>query len=150
MKKTFLIAVLLLTSAIVNNAKAIVGDVNGDGYVTAADITALYNYLLLDDTSHLVAGDVNNDGYITSGDVTQVYNILLGDSTPDPAIPDYQVNIVYDGTTATVVVAKNIESLMTVEVNGAHVNIVASPTLQDSVIYNLSGTTTCGSFYMDG
>ena len=39
MKKTFLIAVLLLTSAIVNNAKAIVGDVNGDGYVTAADIT---------------------------------------------------------------------------------------------------------------
>ncbi len=150
MKKTFLIAVLLLTSAIVNNAKAIVGDVNGDGYVTAADITALYNYLLLDDTSHLVAGDVNNDGYITSGDVTQVYNILLGDSTPDPAIPDYQVNIVYEGTTATVVVAKNIESLMTVEVNGAHVNIVASPTLQDSVIYNLSGTTTCGSFYMDG
>jgi hypothetical protein len=56
----------------------IVGDVNGDGEVTASDVTALYNYLLNDDDSSLVYGDQNNDGSITSSDVTTVYNVLLG------------------------------------------------------------------------
>lgn len=54
------------------------GDVNGDGTVTAADITALYNWLLDNDDSSLVNGDQNGDGEITAGDVTAVYNILLG------------------------------------------------------------------------
>ncbi len=54
------------------------GDVNGDGYVTAADVTALYDYMLSGDDSHLVNGDQNGDGSITSTDVTAVYNILLG------------------------------------------------------------------------
>ena len=54
------------------------GDVNGDGHVSSADITALYDYLLNSDTSNLVNGDVDNDGHITSGDVTAVYSIMLG------------------------------------------------------------------------
>ena len=54
------------------------GDVNGDGNVTAADITVLYNFLLNGDVSDLVNGDQNHDGTITSNDVTSVYNILLG------------------------------------------------------------------------
>ena len=57
---------------------AVPGDVNGDGSVTSADITALYNYLLNSDSSSLVNGDQNSDGSITSADVTTVYNILLG------------------------------------------------------------------------
>ena len=54
------------------------GDVNGDGFVTSADVTALYNWLLSDDNSALVNGDQDGDGNITAGDVTMVYNILLG------------------------------------------------------------------------
>jgi hypothetical protein len=54
------------------------GDVNGDTFVTAADVTALYNYLLNNDSSALVNGDQDGDGFITAGDVTSVYNILLG------------------------------------------------------------------------
>jgi hypothetical protein len=54
------------------------GDVNGDGFVTAADVTALYNYLLNNDGSSLVNGDQDGDGFITAGDVTSVYNVLLG------------------------------------------------------------------------
>ena len=54
------------------------GDVNGDGSVTSADITALYNYLLNGDSSYIVNGDQNGDGEITSADVTAVYKILLG------------------------------------------------------------------------
>ena len=57
---------------------SIPGDVNGDGSVTAADVTALYDYLLNNDTTSLVNADVDGDGNITAGDVTAVYNILLG------------------------------------------------------------------------
>lgn len=60
------------------NSQSIPGDVNGDGFVTAADVTALYDFMLNNDTSHLVNGDQNGDGDITAADVTAVYNILLG------------------------------------------------------------------------
>ncbi len=53
------------------------GDVNGDGVVTSADVTALYNYLLNSDDSAIVNGDQTGDGNITAADVTMVYNILL-------------------------------------------------------------------------
>ncbi len=57
---------------------SVAGDVNGDGQVTSADITVLYNFLLSGDTNHMVNGDQNQDGEITASDVTFVYNILLG------------------------------------------------------------------------
>ncbi len=62
-------------------AAAITGDVNGDGVVTSADVTALYDYLLSNDESHLVNGDQTGDGVITSSDITAVYNILLGNGS---------------------------------------------------------------------
>ena len=54
------------------------GDVNGDGDVTSADVTALYDVLLSNDYSSIVNGDQDGDGNITSGDVTAVYSVLLG------------------------------------------------------------------------
>lgn len=54
------------------------GDVNGDGVVSSVDVTALYNYLLNNDSSSIVNGDVDGDGHITSVDITAVYNIILG------------------------------------------------------------------------
>ena len=54
------------------------GDVNGDGDVTSADVTALYGVLLSNDYSSIVNGDQDGDGNITSGDVTAVYSIILG------------------------------------------------------------------------
>ena len=54
------------------------GDVNGDGEVTSADVTALYDYMLNNDSSSLVHGDQNGDGQITSSDITAVYSVLLG------------------------------------------------------------------------
>ena len=55
------------------------GDVNGDGTVTAADITALYDFMLNNDSSHIVNGDQTGDNITTAADVTAVYTILLGD-----------------------------------------------------------------------
>ena len=56
---------------------AIYGDVNHDGYVNSADVTALYNYLLNNDSTGIANGDIDGDGFITSADVTAIYNILL-------------------------------------------------------------------------
>ena len=148
-KSFFLSAALLLAAGTMIAASGITGDVNNDGVVNSADITALYNYLLDGDDSIAATGDVNGDGAINAGDITAVYNIILDDSS-DPDIDDYNINVAYDGDNATVTVAKNIRSHMTVAVNGAHVNIVADAQLQDSIFYNLSGTSQNGSFYMDG
>ena len=57
---------------------AIPGDVNGDGVVTAADVTALYDFMLNNDDTNIVNGDQTGDGIITAADVTAVYDILLG------------------------------------------------------------------------
>jgi surface protein len=54
------------------------GDVNGDGFVTAADVTALYDYMLNNDSSNIVNGDQDGDDHITAGDITTVYTIMLG------------------------------------------------------------------------
>ncbi|MBO4721534.1 MAG: glycosyl hydrolase 53 family protein [Muribaculaceae bacterium] len=61
-----------------SNYNTVPGDVNGDGNVTSADVTALYNWMLNNDASDIVNGDQNGDGNITAADVTAVYNVLLG------------------------------------------------------------------------
>ncbi len=63
---------------VVKGANHVIGDVNCDGVVTSADITALYNYLLNSDETFIATSDVNGDGAITSADVTMVYSILMG------------------------------------------------------------------------
>ncbi|MBP5687412.1 MAG: starch-binding protein [Muribaculaceae bacterium] len=63
---------------ILNLQSAVYGDVNGDGTVTASDITELYNYLLDGDMTYFDTADVNGDGDITAADITAVYDILLG------------------------------------------------------------------------
>ena len=57
---------------------AIPGDVNGDGEVTADDVTLLYNILLNDNYEGAINPDQSGDGEITSADITYIYNILLG------------------------------------------------------------------------
>ncbi|MBP5561507.1 MAG: dockerin type I repeat-containing protein [Muribaculaceae bacterium] len=52
------------------------GDVNGDRVVSGADVTALYNVLLLNAVANGNA-DVNGDGVVSGSDVTALYNLLL-------------------------------------------------------------------------
>ena len=59
------------------------GDVNNDGSVTIADVTALVNIILGKDTENVYnheAADVNGDEGITIADVTALVNIILGKS----------------------------------------------------------------------
>ena len=68
----------VFTNLFPGTSSSIPGDVNGDGIVSSVDITALYNYLLNNDSSAIVNGDQDGDGIITSVDITIIYNILLG------------------------------------------------------------------------
>ncbi|MBP5560717.1 MAG: dockerin type I repeat-containing protein [Muribaculaceae bacterium] len=54
----------------------VAGDVNGDGIVSGADVTALYN-VLLDGAIPAGNADVNGDSVVSGADVTALYNLLL-------------------------------------------------------------------------
>jgi len=62
----------------------------------------------------------------------------------------YAVSVVYSGTSATVTVADDIADYITISQSGAHVSIAQSSDIAAQVTYTLSGTSTNGSFYMDG
>jgi hypothetical protein len=55
------------------------GDINGDGSVTIADVTALVN-IILGKSPAPASGvaDVNTDGSVTIADVTALVNKILG------------------------------------------------------------------------
>ena len=65
------------------DSTGLVGDVNGDGGVTIADVTALVNIILGKDNVEPYqynhdAADVNGDESVTIADVTALVNIILG------------------------------------------------------------------------
>ena len=57
----------------------ILGDVNGDGKVDAADAVAIANYIVGQPPATFVktAADVNNDGNITISDAARIVNMIL-------------------------------------------------------------------------
>ncbi len=90
---------------------------------------------------------VGNDVF-TISDITSM--VVVG-STSDAE--DNTVNILYNGSTATVTMADNVSSYVTAEVNGAHVTITQSNTDAvdgDEITYVLSGSTADGSLTLDG
>lgn len=68
----------LVNMEVIEQQDTLTGDVNCDGAVNSADITALYDYFLNGDETFIATSDVDGDGSITSGDITAVYGILLG------------------------------------------------------------------------
>ena len=56
------------------------GDVNGDGKVTAADVSKMYRFvkkkISISEECYLLAGDVNDDGKISTADVSKVYRFV--------------------------------------------------------------------------
>lgn len=53
------------------------GDVNKDGNVTIADVTALINYLLTNPDAIIIRNDTNSNGNVNISDVTSLVNYLL-------------------------------------------------------------------------
>jgi formylglycine-generating enzyme required for sulfatase activity len=65
--------------AITTNVEMAIGDVNEDGNITIADVTAMIDYLLSGDASliNLANADLTNDGDVTIADVTTLIDYLL-------------------------------------------------------------------------
>ena len=70
---------IALYKEVVTEPATLLGDVNGDGEVTIADVTALVNILLGKDTAgyNLKAADVNSDGGRTIADVVALVKMIL-------------------------------------------------------------------------
>ncbi|MBP5560270.1 MAG: RagB/SusD family nutrient uptake outer membrane protein [Muribaculaceae bacterium] len=75
-KKLIVMAVALFVSMAMVAGATARGDVNGDGVVNGADVTALYN-VLLENVNPAGDADVNGDGVVNGSDVTALYNLLL-------------------------------------------------------------------------
>ena len=91
---------------------------------------------------------VGNDVF-TISDITSVKVVRSQES----GVEANTVNIVYNGSTATVTKADNISNYVTAEVSGAHVTITQTNTEaidNDEITYVLSGSTTDGSLTLDG
>jgi hypothetical protein len=61
---------------------SLLGDLNMDGYITIADVTALIRYVLSNDPTGIDTGaaDCNNDNTISIGDVTALISRVLAGS----------------------------------------------------------------------
>lgn len=68
----------------------------------------------------------------------------------DDLVTDGTIDVVYNGSSASVFVAGNIARYVEAEISGAHVSITQSSDLAEEITYNLSGTSTDGEFYMTG
>ena len=91
---------------------------------------------------------IGNDMF-TISDITSVKVVRSQES----GVEANTVNIVYNGSTATVTKADNISNYVTAEVSGAQVTITQTNTEaidNDEITYVLSGSTTDGSLTLDG
>ena len=83
---------------------------------------------------------------LTLGEIDEM---TINDST----VQDNAVSITYSGTAATVIVAGIVAQYVSPTVNGAHVSIEQTNTTDidgDEITYTLNGTTTNGSFSLNG
>ena len=65
-------------------------------------------------------------------------------------VTDNTVSVIYDGTSASVVISGNVARHLTPTVNGAHVSIAQDDDLASEITYTLNGSSTDGEFYMSG
>lgn len=78
--------------------------------------------------------------------ISDIDSITVSSETVEAAT----VAVSYSDATARVVVSADVAPQLTIAVSSADVNIVAASTLATEVNYTLTGTSTDGSFYMDG
>ena len=83
------------------------------------------------------------DKMFTLADVSSMY-------VDESEVVDNTVSVVYNGSSASIVVAGNVAKYLTITTSGAHVNIAQSSDLAEEITYTLSGSSTDGEFYMSG
>lgn len=139
MKKLLLLTLVVLSATmataatypasyytIASETATVAGDVNGDGQVTATDITLLYNVILSNNHSGVVNGDQNGDGDITAGDVTLVYNVMLSGGGSSAQVTKIKMNDYISVTSSATPVQhtwKNNEDVIFIALDGVEQNM---------------------------
>ncbi len=136
-------------SAVLAESKTIDADVNGDGVVDVADISAVISAMADDASTLKEAADVNGDGVVDVADISAVINVMAG-GTGKTELNDSTVTVTYTDDGAQVVVADNVAQYVTVSIDGGHVSIVQDSELPFEITYNLSGSCGDGEFAMAG
>ena len=146
-------------------------DMNGDGTIDVEDVNAIINIILGSSnrgtgtqTMWVVTGLIKwafTTGQLsqmtyTSGNKITVLDKVFNISDIDLIYVDSNewtdncIDVTYSTSKADVIIAGNIASHMTGNVNNAHVCLLQDATLASEAFYTLQGSTTNGSFYMDG
>ncbi len=134
MKKLF-----TLISAMLATATAMAQSVN----VNLGDVT--YAYAL----SASTVGNITPTT-VTLGSKAFAISDITSITTSTATVADNTVSVTYSGTTASVVIAGNLDAIVSAQVNGAHVALLQGDNATEEITYTLSGSTSNGSFYMDG
>ena len=144
MKKIFaLLTILVLTIAAGAQTLKVTTD-QGTYQYPATDLTESSPAFFTGGTTLTIGNDVFEISDITSISVV---------NSSSSSVEDNTVNIVYNGSTATVTMADNVAQYVSATVSGAHVTIGQLNTADvdgDEITYQISGSTTDGSLTLDG
>ena len=139
MKKLYVILTALMLTIAAGAQTLSITTNNGTTSYNAADITFSSPITFSSGTSMTVGTATYN--------FSDINNAAIGDVSAN------EVHIIYNGTSAAVVMAANVTDYVTATVSGAHVTIAQSNTAavdDDEITYVLSGSTTDGSLTMSG
>ena len=146
MKKTIaIIATLLLAFAAVAQTLTVTSGGSTYSY-SASQLTSSSPVTFTNGTLMNVGSESFSISDVTSAIITMT-------STPSEDVENNTVNIVYNGSTATVTAASNVSDYVSATVSGAHVVITQSNTDAvdgEEITYVLSGSTTDGSLTLGG
>lgn len=107
-------------------------------------------------TTTIPASQAGEMAYGDGGTVLTIMNNAFAISAIDSITVDCseyeasEVHVNYEGSTAHVTVSGDVAPQMAITASAADVSVVADAALQSEVVYELSGTSTDGSFFMEG
>ena len=113
-------------------------------WVCTGDVKWAYNTTQVDTMRYANATSLTILGKTFAiADIDSIY-------VDDNAFDDDNIDVTYNGSYAKVIVAGNIASHITANVNGAHVTMLQDASVESEYTYTLHGASSAGSFYMDG
>lgn len=121
------------------------GDMDGNGTLTLADVTKLVNILMGTESNYdATLADVNQDSQINEGDVSALVEMILGERSWVEADESDTLYIYYSNTETTYNMPSSWTEVM-VDVSGGDVTVVNNDATREYVTV-LSGTCDNGSF----
>ncbi len=112
-------------------------------YVKMGDVTVAH---AVSDLGEMTFGGIS----VQIGDITYYVSDIDAISYSDDTVTPQTVSVAYNGSSATTVITADVFNMLNYTLSGADVSFTQNPSLEQEINYVLSGTSTNGSFFMDG